>query len=294
MKKVGLRNIKTAISVMITMLIINLLGSGDYFYACIAASITMQASVYESFKAGRDRMIGTTIGAIIGVVLAMIQPANILLVGIGIISVIYLCDTFGYKQSISIACIVFIAIMVNLKFVTPLQYGVNRLLETFLGIAVTVIVNYTVFRNESSKKIKKHYYKLKDEINDVFKSVILDQKNKNFDVLKNHITQFQTLINSLEIDCNHVSRNEFSSEIENIREKIELFKEVNIHIKAINYIKYDSNLSIQNKEKLKTQFPELVLEDLWPTEETDEEKFVVYNYHISRIIDIMQEVNEVF
>lgn len=294
MKKIGLRTIKTSISVMITMIIIMLIGRDTYFFACTAAVISMQASIYESYKVGRDRVIGTIIGAIIGIFLATLQPANILLVGIGIIAVIYLCDTFKYNASINIACIVFIAIMVNLKDTTPFQYGINRVFETSLGIVVTVVVNYIIAKNESTTKVKKHYYKLKNEINEVFKSVILDQNNKNYDNLRTHINQFQILINSLEIDCNHISHNEFSNEIESIRNKIELFKEVNIHIKAVNYIKYESNFNEQNKEKLYKNFPDIIIKDVYDHSELDQEKFIVYNYHISRIIDIMQEVNDGF
>ena len=102
------------------------------FYACIAAVITMQSTVHDSFTTGKNRMIGTIIGAICGFIFALISPNNAFLTSIGIVFVIYFSNLFNRKSSISIACIVFLAIMTNLTKVTPLFYSFNRVVETFI------------------------------------------------------------------------------------------------------------------------------------------------------------------
>ena len=142
MKKIGMRNIKTAISVFLCVIILRAFHNTSPFYACIAAVITMQSAVQDSFTTGKNRMVGTIIGAIWGLIFALISPSNIFLTGIGIIFVIYSLNILNRKKSISIACIVFIAIMTNLKDATPLIYSLSRVLETFLGIFVSVLVNY--------------------------------------------------------------------------------------------------------------------------------------------------------
>lgn len=141
-KKIGMRNIKTAISVSISILISRALKMEYPFYTAIASIITMQSSVEASFVVGRNRMLGTLVGAFVGFICASIKPGDALLAGAGIVLVIYLCNLLEWRDSSSIAGVVFCAIMLNLKAGSALFYSVNRILDTFVGIAVAVLVNY--------------------------------------------------------------------------------------------------------------------------------------------------------
>lgn len=143
-KKVGMRNIKTAIAVFISIILSKLFKMEYPFYAAIAAIISMQSSVEESFRAGRNRMIGTLIGAVVGFICALINPGNAFVSAIGIVIVIYLCNLLKWKESSSIGGVVFLAIMLNLKGNSPLWYSINRLFDTFLGIIVAIVVNYFI------------------------------------------------------------------------------------------------------------------------------------------------------
>ncbi len=44
------------------------------FYACIAAVITMQSTVHDSFTTGKNRMIGTIIGATLRINIYTYKP----------------------------------------------------------------------------------------------------------------------------------------------------------------------------------------------------------------------------
>lgn len=94
--------------------------SGISFYASIASVISMQGTLERSLKAGKNRMLGTFLGVLVGFICLSIMPGNIFLIGIGIITVIYLCNLFNWGQSSSISCIVFCVIMINLKGNNPL------------------------------------------------------------------------------------------------------------------------------------------------------------------------------
>lgn len=59
LEKIGMRNIKTAIAVVISILVSKLLKTEYPFYAAIASIISMQSSVEDSFKTGRNRILGT-------------------------------------------------------------------------------------------------------------------------------------------------------------------------------------------------------------------------------------------
>ncbi len=150
-KKPGMRNIKTAIAVIISILISNAVGIESPFYAAIASIISMQSSVESSFKTGRNRMLGTLVGAFVGYLCALIAPGNPFLTGIGIVCVIYVCYLLSWKESASIAGVVFCAIMLNLKGGSPIKYSTNRITETFIGIIVAIAVNYYIAPPEEKK-----------------------------------------------------------------------------------------------------------------------------------------------
>ncbi|MDR2296037.1 MAG: aromatic acid exporter family protein, partial [Clostridiales Family XIII bacterium] len=69
---IGMRTVKTALSVLICMLLYRLAAPFGYttnfdaFLACTAAVICMQDSVEKSLKSGRNRLAGTGVGALLG------------------------------------------------------------------------------------------------------------------------------------------------------------------------------------------------------------------------------------
>jgi len=141
MPKLGMRNIKTAVSVMICITIFQILERPYPFYACIAAVICMRNNQKDTLKVGKDRMIGTMTGGFVGYLFSRFFEYNAILIGIGISLVIYLLNCFKKQASVAIACIVFIAVMTNLKGQLPHTYAINRVVDTFIGIIVAAIIN---------------------------------------------------------------------------------------------------------------------------------------------------------
>lgn len=138
---IGMRNIKTGLAVFVCVVISRAMKLEYPFYSAIAAVIAMQSSVEGSFKAGKNRMLGTSVGAIIGYVFALICHGNVVLLSLGVMVIIYVCNLLNWKGAVSIACVVFISIMLNDSNRDPLYYSLNRLLDTFIGIIVAIIIN---------------------------------------------------------------------------------------------------------------------------------------------------------
>lgn len=139
--KIGSRNLKTALSVFICLGIFQLIDRPYPFYACIATVICMQKTVQNSFVVGKNRMIGTVIGGLIGYILSVALGNSAFVCGLGIVLVIFFCNLFKQNDSVVISCIVFLAIMTNLKGVTPHIYAINRVIDTFIGIIVSILIN---------------------------------------------------------------------------------------------------------------------------------------------------------
>lgn len=155
--KIGLRNIKTAISVFSCIALFQILTRPDPFYACIAAVMCTKETVDTTYRASSDRMVGSIIGGIIGLFLMITKKyiefplSTALMTAIGIVTVIYLCNLIKRPGACAISCIVPLSIITIGHSTTPYVYVLNRVLDTFIGIIITVIINRFVYpRNKIS------------------------------------------------------------------------------------------------------------------------------------------------
>ena len=181
LQTIGARNLKTSLSVFICIIVFELLGRSSAFFACIAAMMCMQDTVENSYKMGKSRMIGTITGGLVGLALTFIAlNFNItrfsgIITGIGIVITIYLLNVFNRKGSVSIACIVLIAIMTNLHGKAPYAYAVDRIIDTFIGIIIALLINNYIYKYEN--KVKKDLENIEEKISRLEKEVKDDIKN---------------------------------------------------------------------------------------------------------------------
>lgn len=77
--KIGMRNIKTAIAVFICVVIYQIFDFKYPFFAVTAAVLSMESSIINSLKVGKNRLMGTAVGALIGLCFAVISPGNAVL-----------------------------------------------------------------------------------------------------------------------------------------------------------------------------------------------------------------------
>lgn len=151
--KIGLRTIKTGIAVFISMYIAEIFQLNSPFFVCIASVLTMQVTVSESFAIGRNRMIGTLIGAGIAILCIVMNLSSSILNALWIILTIFICVQLNLKKSITIACLVFLSIVLQSVEGDGVLYGLSRILDTFVGIMVGVLVNFFVFPPNIQKRI---------------------------------------------------------------------------------------------------------------------------------------------
>ncbi len=156
--KIGMRNVKTALSVGVCLLFFQMLGIGDGLQASITAVICMKSSLQNSIQTGTERVIGTAIGAALGVltVLAMREAPywiSSVTVIFGVMLIIYLCNILKVQASIIISIVVFLIILIGKEDMPPVFYGLIRLAETIFGIATAYIINrFIVLKIVTGKK----------------------------------------------------------------------------------------------------------------------------------------------
>ena len=147
--RIGMRNIKTAIAAALCAFIYYFLDRSPAF-ACIGAIFGMGGDLAQSKQHGGNRLFGTLIGGLLGIVLfwvyVQVHPNGedslllVLLTFVGVIILIWLCQIFwvgGVQPGGVELCI-------NL-FNTPVEsyvsYALNRIFDTAVGVVMALIVN---------------------------------------------------------------------------------------------------------------------------------------------------------
>lgn len=182
----GMRNIKTAVSVLLCLVVYVLFPllaeitnefDGKFFelltfivnrqdpmFACIAAVVVMQSTVADSVSSGKSRIYGTALGAAAGLLFLLINLSvpvhllNILLIAIGVVFLIYVCNLLKLQNAVSISVITFLVILISIGQKSPILYAVNRLLDTGIGIVISIFVNRYLnfpFKKEKTTEEKK-------------------------------------------------------------------------------------------------------------------------------------------
>lgn len=284
--KIGMRNIKTALSVFICIVIFQVSNMGSPFYAAIAAIISMQSSVADSFKTGKNRMLGTFLGAFVGLIFALIGPNNPLLIGLGVMIIIYISNWLDWNKSITIAGVVFIAIMVNLKGGSPWAYSFNRIIDTLIGIAVAVLINYFISPPVSTDKILDHYRMLLSMLFEEIKGNLRQGEKISIGELDKKIFALEKEFIDYKMEFKGKKNSSLGNS--NVQKIIEILKNILDHLKIIDKIEGDHPLSIENCNKAGN----LLNCTIVPSESHDDIA-IVYNYHMGKILDYLESTYKI-
>ena len=164
---VGMRNIKTAISATLCAFIYAFFERNPTF-ACIGAIFGMGSDFKDSKRSGGNRLFGTIIGGLIGMVLFYIyiqyypEPTSNFrfmlfeLLFVGIIILVLVCQLLVIPGAIQPAGVVLCIILFNTPVDAYITYPLNRIFDTAIGVIIGIAVNMLLSR-ERIAKIKKFF-----------------------------------------------------------------------------------------------------------------------------------------
>ncbi len=151
MPKIGKRILKSSFAVFLCF-VVNMLRNqtGVVFYSCIAAVLCIQQDVQHTKKVGLNRVVGTFIGGLFGLLYLIIReyiPFQTdfflyCIISLMIIPIIYVTVVFKKTSASYISCVVFMSITVSHGMdQNPFLFACNRMLDTLIGIGVAYAVN---------------------------------------------------------------------------------------------------------------------------------------------------------
>lgn len=278
----GMRTIKTGIAVMLCVLVgTNLLE--NVLFAAIACIISMQNTVKGSLKAGLGRIKGTVVGGIIGFIFILIKPGNSLLSGIGIMSVIYICNFLKLNNSVVVSSMTFLSIYLGVIDDNVVMYSVSRVVDTSVGVIVGVLINYFIVRPDYLETTMNEFKRVEKIASSLLEQKIVRKEEINIDKLEKEILKLENIYSKF-LDELDYSKN--SVDINNLEKSISVCRQIHFHMQSIELLNKELYINKKNHSRLSEIYLDKKIN--W---EIDELKSPVFNYHLGKIISQMKELN---
>ena len=152
---IGLRTIKTAVSVILAMALVDALGTttSPLIFAMLGAMSAMEPTFKDSLEACIIQTASVILGALASVLLLALKIPMLATTGIGIVFVITFFNACRIRFSPSLACLIVVTLCTS-DTVQPLLYAVSRIWDTAIGMAVGMAVNTLVFPYDNSNQIR--------------------------------------------------------------------------------------------------------------------------------------------
>ncbi|MCL2564616.1 MAG: HutD family protein [Defluviitaleaceae bacterium] len=156
----GPRTIKTGIAVAVCLIFYGIMGRDGIMMAVTASILCMQASVEKSLDAGKGNIIASLMGGALGTAAVFFgipghsAMAFIICALVGVVFLIHFCHITRLSESIVLSCLVYMTIITGFmapEGLDPVAFSLNRIVDSLIGIMVTVFVNASIFKPPAQK-----------------------------------------------------------------------------------------------------------------------------------------------
>ena len=158
-----MRILKSAFGVFLCYIVYILRGQqGIPFYSMLAVLQCIQQYTGKTRSMAVQRSTGTLVGAFFGLVVIILEIyvfniyntiSGYALTALTIIPVIYITLVLRKENAAYFSCVVFLSITVNhITDANPFVFVLNRVIDTFVGILIGVLLNIPIIPRKKNKK----------------------------------------------------------------------------------------------------------------------------------------------
>lgn len=290
--RIGLRTVKTAVAVIVAMLIVEALGTTDskLIFAMLGAMAAVQPTFRDSVESCLTQIIGVFFGAVAGVALRLLPGPDLVAVGIGIILVITLYNTLRIRYSPSLPCFV-VVMLCTTPDIQPMAYAIGRIWDTAIGLAVGMIINTLLFPYDNSRRIRATAESL-DKVLIQFLEDLFDG-----DESLPQANEMRRTIDSMDRELQLFANQKLILRLRRQKQELEVFRECEdkarelvARMEVLSQMGRPGRLNGENRRRLLACGADI--RDERPLDSVLE-RDVVTNYHVSQILKLRRELLEV-
>ncbi|MBO0446747.1 FUSC family protein [Enterococcus ureilyticus] len=158
-----MRTFKTGLSVFFCILVSILLRRETYVVAAITTVFTLREDMENTLKYGKHRIIGNVLGAIMSVAVIAVfnwlgrtELVQLIFIPLIITLMIALLASLGYHEGTVGACATLLTIVFMIPADRSYGYAFARVVDSFIGMGIALLVNYFIPLKIVNKRFTKH------------------------------------------------------------------------------------------------------------------------------------------
>ena len=285
---VGLRMIKTAVAVILALLVVQPYGAttAKVVFATIGAMSAVGPTFKASLAACLTQFCSVTVGAVLSIVMMWLQVPPIPAVGIGIIILLWMYQYSHLKLLPLLPCLVLVNICLNPE-VKAVSYSLGRLWDTAIGLGIGMVINTLVFPYDNSRKIRQTMEGLDSDLIHFLEDLF------DGDAHLPEAGQLSRKINALEgqlalfADQRLFRRKRQKRELQTLRTCEDIAHELLVELETLRNMEQQGRLNGENRQALRALGAKISPE---PPAEPETVEDVVVNYHVARALSLRQEL----
>lgn len=287
---IGLRTIKTALAILIAMVVADLFGgtADKLIFAMLGAMSVVEPTFKGSVTACLSQIIGVCTGAAISILLMALPISGLTAIGTGVVAIIVLYNSLHIRISPSLPCFIMVMICSS-GGINPALYALGRIWDTAIGLGVGMAVNMLVFPYDNSRQIRSTIEGLDRDLTVFLEEVFgggappdPERLTETLDTLQKQMSVFanQRLV---------LHRRRQRRELEQLRCCDRKARELVVHLAVLGHMDAPGRLNGENRRRLAACGADI--RDRRPLDSVME-RDVVTNFHVSQILTLRQELLE--
>lgn len=285
---VGMRTVKTAIAVTVSLLVIEHLGtsSAKIIFAVIGAIAAMDNSLKASLRNCAAQIGGVIIGMVLSIIMRQFPIPSEAAVGIGIVVTIAIFQLLHWNQSPVLACIILVTICTDSSIVAH-TYGLARIWDTAIGLGIGLAVNMLIVPYDNSKKMRRLLQSLDKDLvrflEDMFDG---DEHLPDAEDMAGVNDELEIQL-AIFAEQRLFRRQRQRSLLRGLQHCQELARELLVQVRTLRSMGRSGRLSERNRHRLSllgANVPKTKAKGEFSAEE------IVINYHVERALDLREQL----
>lgn len=286
---VGLRTVKTAVAVMLSLVIVEHYGASPakVVFATIGAMSAVGPTFKASVRSCLTQICGVAIGGALAICMTQLYVPNTISVGFGIVLIITVYQYFRLKLVPVLPCLMLVNICLN-PAVEGLSYALGRLWDTAIGLSVGMLINTLIFPYDNSRKIRQTMEGLDRDLIRFLEDMFDGDEHlpeaekiaRKIDALEGQLVLFS--------EQRLLRRKKQKRELEQLRGCEDTAQALVIELETLRNMERPGQLNEENWKALSTLGAKITAPGTEPLTVED----LVANYHVNRILVLRQELRE--
>ncbi|TXW59725.1 FUSC family protein [Enterococcus gallinarum] len=192
--RLGMRTIKTAIAVMLCILLFRFLNRGQPLIAALSAVFSLRQDLTTTLSFGKSRVLGNSIGGATAIIYFFMKQyfhndflIELLVLPALVAFIIVLSDGINNNSGIISGIATMLLITLSVPQGESFIFALDRVLDTFIGTLIAIFINFVLRPPEKEKQaeikedlvvLKERKTELKTMLEDVQEEISKQQEQK--------------------------------------------------------------------------------------------------------------------